>query len=62
MIPVRNSALMWREARARGANAVAAMRLDCNEIDGIMSEVAAYGTAVTAQPAAALGAETYTAG
>jgi Putative heavy-metal-binding len=38
---------MWREARARGANAVVAMRFDCNEIGDIMSEVAAYGTAVT---------------
>jgi uncharacterized protein YbjQ (UPF0145 family) len=33
-------------ARAKGANAVVAMRFDCNEIAGIMSEVAAYGTAV----------------
>lgn len=30
----------------RGANAVLAMRFDCNEIGDIMSEVAAYGTAV----------------
>ena len=44
---------MWREARARGANAVVAMRFDCNEIGGIMSEVVAYGTAVTVQPGAA---------
>ena len=41
---------MWHEARARGANAVVAMRFDCNEIGGIMSEIAAYGTAVTAEP------------
>jgi uncharacterized protein YbjQ (UPF0145 family) len=41
---------MWREARGRGANAVVAMRFDCNEIGEIMSEVAAYGTAVTAEP------------
>ena len=34
-------------ARERGANAVVAMRFDCNEIADIMSEVAAYGTAVT---------------
>jgi uncharacterized protein YbjQ (UPF0145 family) len=53
---------MWREARARGANAVVAMRFDCNEIGGIMSEVVAYGTAVTVQPGAAPAAETYTAG
>jgi uncharacterized protein YbjQ (UPF0145 family) len=43
-------ARMWREARGRGANAVVAMRFDCNEIGDIMSEVAAYGTAVTAEP------------
>jgi uncharacterized protein YbjQ (UPF0145 family) len=36
-------------ARAKGANAVIAMRFDCNEIGDIMSEVAAYGTAVTLQ-------------
>jgi uncharacterized protein YbjQ (UPF0145 family) len=42
---------MWREARARGANAIVAMRFDCNEIGGVMSEVAAYGTAVTVEPA-----------
>jgi uncharacterized protein YbjQ (UPF0145 family) len=34
-------------ALAKGANAVIAMRFDCNEIANIMSEVAAYGTAVT---------------
>jgi uncharacterized protein YbjQ (UPF0145 family) len=36
---------MWRQARAHGANAVVAMRFDCNEIGDTMSEVAAYGTA-----------------
>jgi uncharacterized protein YbjQ (UPF0145 family) len=41
---------MWREARARGANAIVGMRFDCNEIGGIMSEIAAYGTAVTVEP------------
>jgi uncharacterized protein YbjQ (UPF0145 family) len=39
-------------ARERGANAVIAMRFDCNEIGDIMSEVAAYGTAVTIRPLA----------
>ena len=39
-------------AAARGANAVLAMRFDCNEIGDIMSEVAAYGTAVTIRPRA----------
>ena len=52
LVDSRNQARqrMWREARARGANAVVAMRFDCNEIGGIMSEVAAYGTAVTVEP------------
>jgi uncharacterized protein YbjQ (UPF0145 family) len=39
-------------AAAKGANAVLAMRFDCNEIGDIMSEVAAYGTAVTVRPRA----------
>jgi uncharacterized protein YbjQ (UPF0145 family) len=39
-------------AREKGANAVIAMRFDCNEIGDIMSEVAAYGTAVTIRPLA----------
>lgn len=47
---------MWREARALGANAVVAMRFDCNEIGDIMSEVAAYGTAVTVERAQAAAA------
>ncbi len=33
-------------AMERGGNAVLAMRFDCNEIAGLMSEIAAYGTAV----------------
>ena len=37
---------LCQEAIARGANAVLAMRFDCNEIGGTASEVAAYGTAV----------------
>ena len=37
-------------AREKGGNAVIAMRFDCNEIGDIMSEVAAYGTAVTIRP------------
>jgi len=32
-------------AAAKGANAVIAMRFDCNELGQVMSEVAAYGTA-----------------
>ena len=34
-------------ARAKGANAIIAMRFDCNELANVVSEVAAYGTAVT---------------
>jgi uncharacterized protein YbjQ (UPF0145 family) len=34
-------------ALEKGANAVVAMRFDCNEIANLMSEIAAYGTAVT---------------
>jgi uncharacterized protein YbjQ (UPF0145 family) len=45
---------LWREARMRGANAVVGMRFDCNEIGGIMSEITAYGTAVTVEPVAAV--------
>jgi uncharacterized protein YbjQ (UPF0145 family) len=52
LIDSRNQARqrMWHEARARGANAVVAMRFDCNEIGDVMSEVVAYGTAVTVEP------------
>lgn len=35
-----------RAAMEKGGNAVVAMRFDCNEIGNIMSEIAAYGTAV----------------
>lgn len=45
----RNQALerLVAATRAKGGNAVLAMRFDCNEIATQMSEVAAYGTAVT---------------
>jgi uncharacterized protein YbjQ (UPF0145 family) len=40
-----------RESAARvGANAVVAMRFDCNELADVMSEIAAYGTAVRLVP------------
>lgn len=39
-------------AREHGANAVIAMRFDCNDIGSVMSEVAAYGTAVVVRPVA----------
>jgi uncharacterized protein YbjQ (UPF0145 family) len=55
LVQSRNQARerMWQEARSRGANAIVAMRFDCNELGGIMSEVVAYGTAVTVEPVAA---------
>ena len=39
------------EAQAHGANAVLALRFDCNEIAQTASEIAAYGTAVYVVPA-----------
>lgn len=39
---------LTEEARSLGANSVVAMRFDCNEIGEIMTETAAYGTAVFA--------------
>jgi uncharacterized protein YbjQ (UPF0145 family) len=49
LLDSRNEAIerLREAARDQGANAVVAMRFDCNEIAGVMSEVAAYGTAVT---------------
>ena len=49
LLDSRNEAIerLREAAREKGANAVVAMRFDCNEIAGVMSEVAAYGTAVT---------------
>lgn len=41
---------MVGEAMGRGANAVIAMRFDCNEIGDTASEIAAYGTAVYLVP------------
>ncbi|WP_433030498.1 YbjQ family protein [Actinomycetospora sp. CA-053990] len=38
------------EAQAHGANAVLALRFDCNEIAQTASEIAAYGTAVYVVP------------
>jgi uncharacterized protein YbjQ (UPF0145 family) len=39
-----------QEAMAHGANAVLALRFDCNEIAQTASEIAAYGTAVYLVP------------
>jgi uncharacterized protein YbjQ (UPF0145 family) len=41
---------MCQMAHQMGANAILAMRFDCNEIAQTMSEVAAYGTAVIVRP------------
>ena len=41
---------VWRSSTGGDSNAVVAMRFDCNEIGDIMSEIAAYGTAVTVEP------------
>jgi uncharacterized protein YbjQ (UPF0145 family) len=38
---------MADEAKKKGANAIIAMRFDASELGNIMTEVAAYGTAVT---------------
>jgi uncharacterized protein YbjQ (UPF0145 family) len=48
----RNEAIgrLCQAAMGYGANAVIAMRFDCNEIAGTMSEVAAYGTAIYVVP------------
>ena len=42
--------LMIKEAEARGANAILAMRYDANEIASAVTEVIAYGTAVVVVP------------
>lgn len=45
-------ARLSQEALAHGANAVLALRFDCNEIASTASEIAAYGTAVYVVPTA----------
>ena len=44
--------LMLRHAAERGANAVIAMRYDANDVAEGVTEVLAYGTAVTVEPLA----------
>jgi uncharacterized protein YbjQ (UPF0145 family) len=41
--------LMVKEAQRAGANAILAMRYDANEIAAGVTEVVAYGTAVTVE-------------
>lgn len=43
--------LLLGQAREMGANAIVAMRYDANEIASAVTEVLAYGTAVTIEPA-----------
>ena len=43
-------ARLRQEAADKGANAVLAMRFDSGDIGNLMSEVAAYGTAVKIEP------------
>jgi uncharacterized protein YbjQ (UPF0145 family) len=38
------------EARARGGNAIVAMRFDTTELGDVWTEICAYGTAVQAVP------------
>ena len=41
---------MIEEARARGGNAIVAMRFDTSEMGNVWTEICAYGTAVVALP------------
>jgi uncharacterized protein YbjQ (UPF0145 family) len=52
LVDSRNEVLgrLCQEAMSHGANAVLAMRFDCNEIANTASEIAAYGTAVYLVP------------
>jgi len=53
LVETRNQAMerLVEQARARGANAVLAMRFDVSEAADIGTEVCAYGTAVVLVPA-----------
>ena len=51
-----------QEALGYGANAVLALRFDCNEIGGTASEIAAYGTAVYLVPEGAQPQQTQSGG
>lgn len=52
LMEVREHALerLREEAATKGADAIVAMRFDTSEIGNVMSEVAAYGTAVKIKP------------
>lgn len=49
---------MVQNATLMGANAVISMRFDSSEIGNTMSEIVAYGTAVTVEPDASAGQPT----
>ncbi len=52
LVESRNEAMerMLEEARARGGNAIVAMRFDTSDLGNTWSEICAYGTAVAARP------------
>ncbi len=52
LVDSRNDVMnrMFEEARARGGNAVVAMRFDTSEMGDTWTEICAYGTAVVAVP------------
>lgn len=52
LVTSRNEVMgrMFEEARARGGNAVVAMRFDTSEMGDVWTEICAYGTAVVAIP------------
>jgi uncharacterized protein YbjQ (UPF0145 family) len=49
---------MVKNATLMGANAVISMRFDSSEIASTMSEIVAYGTAVSVEPDAAASQDT----
>jgi uncharacterized protein YbjQ (UPF0145 family) len=57
LVQSRNQAMdrLVEQARARGANAVLAMRFDVTEAAGNGTEICAYGTAVVISPSAQSG-------
>lgn len=62
LVDSRNEAMerMLQEARARGGNAIVAMRFDTSDLGNTWSEICAYGTAVVAHPVTAAAQETAT--
>lgn len=60
LVESRNEVMgrMLEEARARGGNAVVAMRFDTSEMGDTWTEICAYGTAVVAVPVTEAAQET----